>query len=61
VFNSKLEILEKGVNAKIEMLEQRLRAYIDRKLTTVYWMVGICLTLHAVSIGMLLKILERLP
>lgn len=67
-FNAKLEALEERVNAKLEALEERLNAKLEAleerfhgKLTTVYWMVGISLTLHAVTIGMLLKILERLP
>jgi flagellar motility protein MotE (MotC chaperone) len=60
-FNAKLEALEERFDAKLELLEQRLRAYIDRKLVTVYWMVGISLALHAVTIGILVKILDRLP
>ncbi|HCT26374.1 MAG TPA: hypothetical protein DIW85_09165 [Stenotrophomonas sp.] len=59
--NAKLEALEERFNAKLEALEQRLRAYIDRKLVTVYWMVGISLALHAVTIGMLVRIIDRLP
>ncbi|WP_432380738.1 hypothetical protein [Duganella sp. P38] len=66
--NAKLEALEERLNAKLEALEERLNAKLEAleerfhgKLTTVYWMVGISLTLHAVTIGMLLKILERLP
>jgi hypothetical protein len=58
---AELEALGQHVNAKLEALEQRLRAYIDRRLTTVYWMVGISLALQVVTIGTLLKILERLP
>ncbi|MRW84414.1 hypothetical protein GJ698_09980 [Pseudoduganella sp. FT26W] len=60
-FNAKLEALEGRFNAKLEALEQRLRAYIDRKLVTVYWMVGISLALHAVTIGMLVRVIDRLP
>jgi len=59
--NAKLEALEDRFNAKLEALEQHLRAYIDRKLTTVYWMVGISLALHAVTIGMLVRVIDRLP
>lgn len=59
--NAKLEALEERFNAKLEALEQRLRAYVDRKLTTVYWMVGISLSLHAVTIGLLVRILDRMP
>jgi chromosome segregation ATPase len=58
---AKLEALEERFNTKLEALEQRLRAYVDRKLTTVYWMVGISLSLQIVSIGMQLRILDRLP
>jgi DNA anti-recombination protein RmuC len=45
------------VNAKIEAL----RAEMNAKFTTVYWMLGVSFALHAVTIGMLWKILDRLP
>jgi hypothetical protein len=60
-FLAQLKALEDRVNAKLEALEQRLQAYVNRKLTTVYWMVGISLALQVVTIGTLLKILDRLP
>jgi chromosome segregation ATPase len=60
-FNAKLEALEERVNAKLEALEQRLIARFNAKFVTLYWMVGISLTLHAVTLGMLLKISSRLP
>ena len=59
--NAKLEALEERVNAKLEALEQRLIARFNAKFVTLYWMVGISLTLHAVTLGMLLKISSRLP
>ena len=58
--NDKLEALEERFNAKLELLEQRLRTYIDSKLTTVYWMVGLSLALHAVQITALIYIISRL-
>jgi hypothetical protein len=58
---ARIEMLRADIYAKLESLEQRLRTYIDRKLVTVYWMVGISLALHAVTIGILVKILDRLP
>jgi hypothetical protein len=60
-FNAKLEALEERFNAKLEALEQRLIARFNAKITTLYWMVGISMALHAVTIAMLLKILARLP
>jgi chromosome segregation ATPase len=58
---AKLEALEQRFNAKLEALEQRLIARFNAKFVTLYWMVGISLTLHAVTLGMLLKISSRLP
>jgi chaperonin cofactor prefoldin len=60
-FNAKLEALEERFNAKLEALEQRLIARFSAKFTTLYWMVGISMALHAVTIGMLVKIVDRLP
>jgi uncharacterized small protein (DUF1192 family) len=45
------------VNAKIEAL----RAEMTAKFSTVSWMLGVSFALHAVTIGMLWKILDRLP
>lgn len=59
--NSKFDALRVEMIAKLEALEQRLRGYIDRKLTTVYWMVGIALTLQMVQIAGLIYIISRLP
>ncbi|MYM69604.1 hypothetical protein GTP45_22560 [Pseudoduganella sp. FT55W] len=59
--SAKLEALEDRFNAKLEALEQSMRAYVDRKFTTVYWMLGVSFALHAVTIGMLLRIMDRLP
>ncbi|NGZ83208.1 DUF1640 domain-containing protein [Duganella aceris] len=59
--NAKLEALEERFNAKLEALEQRLIARFSAKFTTLYWMVGISMALHAVTIGMLVKIVDRLP
>jgi hypothetical protein len=56
-FLVKLKALEQRFNDKLEALEQRINA----KLTTVYWMVGISLALHAVTIGMLVRVIDRLP
>jgi chromosome segregation ATPase len=60
-FNTKLEALEERVNAKLEALEQRLIARFNAKFVTLYWMVGISLTLHVVTLGVLLKMFSRLP
>ncbi|GJI89079.1 hypothetical protein [Duganella hordei] len=60
-FNTKLEALEEHFNAKLEALEQRLIARFNAKFVTLYWMVGISLALHAVTLGVLLKISSRLP
>lgn len=59
--NSKFDALRAEMIAKLEALEQRLRGYIDRKLTTVYWMVGIALTLQMVQIAGVIYIISRLP
>jgi hypothetical protein len=58
---AKLDAFEERFNAKLEALEQRLIARFNAKITTLYWMVGISVALHAVTIAMLLKILARLP
>ncbi|MHA4868541.1 CCDC90 family protein [Duganella sp. PWIR1] len=58
---ARIEMLRADIYAKLEALEQRLKAYVDRKLTTVFWMVGISLSLHAVTIGMQMRILDRMP
>jgi chromosome segregation ATPase len=60
-FNAKLDALEQRFNAKLEALEQRLIARFNAKFASLYWMVGISMALHAVTIGMLLKVLARLP
>jgi siderophore synthetase component len=60
-FNAKLEALEDRFNAKLEALEQRLIARFSAKITTLYWMTGISMALHAVTITMLVKIMDRLP
>lgn len=60
-FNAKLEALEERFNAKLEALEQRLIARFSAKITTLYWMAGISMALHAVTIAMLVKIIDRLP
>ena len=59
--NAKLEALGEHFNARLEALEQRLIGQFSAKITTLYWMAGISMALHAVTIGMLLKILNRLP
>jgi tetrahydromethanopterin S-methyltransferase subunit G len=59
--NLKFDALEQHVNAKLEALEQRLRAYIDRKLSTLYWLVGISLAMQTVTLGLLLRVIDRLP
>lgn len=58
---AKLEALEQRFNTKLEALEQRLIARFNAKFVTLYWMVGISLALHAVTLGVLLKISSRLP
>jgi Skp family chaperone for outer membrane proteins len=60
-FNAKLEALEERFNAKLEALEQRLITKFNAKITTLYWMAGISMALHAVTIAMLVKIIDRLP
>ena len=59
--NIKLEALEERFNAKLEALEQRLIARFNAKFVTLYWMAGISLALHAVTLGVLLKMSSRLP
>lgn len=59
--NAKLQAWEERFNAKLEALEQRLITKFNAKITTLYWMAGISMALHAVTIAMLLKILARLP
>jgi uncharacterized protein YPO0396 len=59
--SAKLEALGEHFNARLEALEQRLIARFSAKITTLYWMAGISMALHAVTIGMLLKVLNRLP
>ena len=54
---AKLKALEERFNAKLEALEARMNA----KFNALYWMVGISMTLHAVTIAMLVKIMDRLP
>ncbi|MFS2005542.1 hypothetical protein ACEN9F_18100 [Duganella sp. CT11-25] len=58
---ARLDALEERFNAKLEALEQRLIARFNAKFASLYWMVGISMALHAVTIGMLLKVLARLP
>jgi hypothetical protein len=60
-FNAKLEALEQRFNVKLEALEQRLITKFNAKITTLYWMAGISMALHAVTIAMLVKIIDRLP
>ncbi len=67
-FNAKLEALEERFNAKLEALEERfnaklqaLEARMNAKFNALYWMVGISMALHAVTITMLVKIADRLP
>ncbi|WP_332853879.1 hypothetical protein [Duganella sp. S19_KUP01_CR8] len=38
-----------------------LKIRVDARFTTVFWMLGISMVLHAVTIGMLLHLLARLP
>lgn len=45
-FNAKLKAWEERFNARLEALEARMNA----KFTALYWMVGISLTLHAVTL-----------
>ena len=66
--NAKIEELRTEMNAKIEELRTEMNAKIEAlrtgmnaKFTTVYWMLGVSFALHAVTIGMLWKILDRLP
>jgi len=56
-FNAKLEALEERFNAKLQALEARMNA----KFNALYWMVGISMALHVVTITMLVKIVDRLP
>jgi hypothetical protein len=56
-FNAKLEALEQRFDAKLAALEQRLKA----RFVTMYWLFGVSLTLHAVTIGMLMRLFDRLP
>lgn len=65
---SELVLLRTDMIARIDMLRtemngkfEALRTYVDRKLTTVYWMVGLSLALHAVQITALIYIISRLP
>ncbi|MES2347147.1 MAG: hypothetical protein V4641_06195 [Pseudomonadota bacterium] len=58
---ARIEMLRTDIYAKLEALEQRLIARFNAKFVTLYWMVGISLALHAVTLGVLLKISSRLP
>ena len=48
-----LEILKRDVEI--------FKARVDAKFTTAFWMIGISMALHAVTIAMLFNILARLP
>lgn len=58
---ARIEMLRADIYAKLESLEQRLVTRFNAKITTLYWMAGISMALHAVTIAMLFNILARLP
>ena len=68
---SELVLLRADLTARMEIQKhdseilkrdvEILKARVDAKFTTAFWMFGISMALHAVTIAMLLNILSRLP
>ena len=57
---ARIEIVKHDVDILRQDLE-KFKTSVNAKFTTLFWMVGISMVLHAVTIATLLEVLARLP
>ncbi len=68
---ARMELLRSDVLGRIELVKHDLdilrqdlenfKTSVNTKFTTVFWMLGISMALHAVTIAALIEVLTRLP